>query len=70
MHGKVWKGGIEQETCVAGGMCGKGRVYMDRGKNDRGCEKVRVANVAGETATAADCTHPTGMHSCYYYIVF
>ena len=23
------------------------------------------ACVAGETATAADSTHPTGMHSCY-----
>ena len=23
------------------------------------------ACVAGETATAADGTHPTGMHSCY-----
>ena len=23
--------------------------------------------MAGETATAADVTHPTGMHSYYYY---
>ena len=23
--------------------------------------------MAGETATAADNTHPTGMHSCCYY---
>ena len=25
----------------------------------------RGASVAGETATEADGTHPTGMHSCY-----
>ena len=24
----------------------------------------------GETATAADGTHPTGMHSCCYYIYY
>ena len=25
--------------------------------------------VAGETVTAADSTHPTGMHSCSLYVV-
>ena len=34
------------------GICGKGGVH---GKG---------ACVAGETVTAADGTHPTGMHSC------
>ena len=30
----------------------------------RGACAARGACVAGETATAADGTHPTGMHSC------
>ena len=28
---------------------------------------VEGACIAGETATAADGTHPTGMHSCFQY---
>ena len=27
------------------------------------------ACVAGDTATAADGTHPTGMHSSYYFVL-
>ena len=38
-----------------GGVCGGGGVHGREG-----------ACVAGETATAADGTHPTGMHSCFY----
>ena len=52
MHGR---GGIRAYmagACVAGG--------YDRGGDMHG----RGACVAGETATAADGTHPTGMHSC------
>ena len=30
-----------------------------------GCVCVRLGCMAGEMATAADGTHPTGMHSCY-----
>ena len=37
-----------------GGVCGGGGVHGREG-----------ACVAGETATAADGTHPTGMHSCF-----
>ena len=40
-------GRVWWRACVAGGMHGRGR----------------GACVAGETATAAGCTHPTGMHS-------
>ena len=41
---------------MAGGMCGRGS--MAGGVHGRGmC-------MAGEMATAADGTHPTGMHSC------
>ena len=45
--------------CGRGGMCGRGRAWL-RGVLGGG----GAACVAGETATAADGTHPTGMHSC------
>ena len=51
MGGKGGHGG-ERGVCVV-----KGHVY-------RGGMHGRGACVAGETATAADGTHPTGMHSC------
>ena len=50
--GCVWQGYVWQ-----GGMCGKGDVD-GRGHAWQG------TCMAGETATAADCTQPTGMHSC------
>ena len=47
---------------MVGGMCGSRCVWWGdvhgRGIHDRGTCMV------GETATAADGTHPTGMHSC------
>ena len=43
--------------CVAGGAHGKG------GMCGRGCAW-QESRMAGKTATAADGTHPTGMHSC------
>ena len=51
--GHVWQGGIcGRGTCMAGGMHGG---------------EVCVAGVCveGETATAVDGTHPTGMHSFF-----
>ena len=49
-------------ACVAGGMhehaWQEGHVWW-------GLFAVEGACVAGETATAADGTHPTRMHSCY-----
>ena len=48
---------VHREACVAGGMHGRG-ACVERGMHGRG------ACVAGETATAADGTHPTGMNSC------
>ena len=42
-----------------GGMCGRVCVCVAGGMCGRG------ACLAGEMATAADGTHPTGMHSCY-----
>ena len=56
--GHAWQG-----ACVVGGMHGRGHAWQGacvaggmRG-NGRAC-------VVGEVATATDCTHPTGMHSC------
>ena len=44
--------------CGAGGMCGMGHAWWGGGHVwQGGC-------VTGETATAVDGTHPTGMHSC------
>ena len=62
-RGNVWwacvAGGMHgMGACVAGG-CMFGRVCAWQGSMRR-----RGACVAGETATAADGTHPTGMHSC------
>ena len=48
--GHAWQGGGINVGC--GGMHGRG-VCMSEG-----------ACMAGETATAAGGTHPTGMHSC------
>ena len=53
---------------MAGGVCvageGHGRGYG--GMHGRGCAlQGGEACMAGETATAADGTHPTGMHSCF-----
>ena len=45
-------------VCMAGGAC------VVVGINGRGVCVVGAC-VAGETATAADGTHPTGMHSCF-----
>ena len=57
---------------MAGGMCGGGvcgrgpcmvEVCMARGHALQGGVHGRGACMAGDTATAADGTHPTGMHS-------
>ena len=57
MTGSMHRGGRGHVwgVCMAGGMCGRG-VCVVGGK----------ACAAGEMATAADGTHPTGMHSCYF----
>ena len=51
---------------MAEGMHGRGymekAVYMAKG----GGHVWQGVYMAGETATAADGTHPTGMHSCFY----
>ena len=51
---------IVKGACVAGDVHGSG-ACVARGMCGRG------ACVAGEIVTAADGTHPTGMHSCCIY---
>ena len=56
MHGRgicVTGGGM-----CGGGLCMAGGHVLQGYMHGRGC-------VVGETATAADGTHPTGMHSCF-----
>ena len=53
---------------MAGGICGRRCAWqgacMAGGMRGRGCAWQGVCMV-GEMATAADGTHPTGMHSCF-----
>ena len=53
MHGKGW-------VCMARGACMAGGMY-----SRRACV-VGGGSMAGETATAADGMHPTGMRSCFF----
>ena len=46
-------GGVHGRGMHGGGMCGRGACMAGGG-----------ACVAGETATAVDSTHPTGIHYC------
>ena len=68
MHGRGVHG---RGTCMAGGHAwqgdkhGRGHAWQG-GHVWWGLCMVGVG-VAGETATAADGTHPTGMHSCFKY---
>ena len=51
---------------LQGGVCGRG-AYVAEGIHGRGWEACVVGDggaVARQTATTADTTHPTGMHSC------
>ena len=78
MHSKVlawhrfsWQGGVhDRGACMVGDMCGgcvHGRgPFVVGGACVAGGHTWRGGTcVAGETATAADGTHPAGMHSCY-----
>ena len=56
---EAWQG-----VSMAGCMSGRGACVAEGGMcGSRVC-------VAGETATPAGGTHPTGIHSCYIYCVF
>ena len=55
-QGVVWQGG-------GGGMHGRGCAWQ-KGHAWQGGMRGRGVCMAGEMATAADGTHPTGMHSC------
>ena len=75
--GHVWQGGVcVAGACMAGGMhvgrvylvravCGRGHVWLGGHEcQRRGGVRGWGACMAGETATAADGTNPTGMRSC------
>ena len=77
MHGggTCLAGGHARGVCMvglylAGGMHGKGHVCQGACMVGGGmCG--RGACMAGEMATAADGTYPTGMHSCFsFFLVF
>ena len=53
---------------MAGDMSGRGHAWQG-GVHERGCawQGMGGACMAGETATPANSTHPTGTHSCYYF---
>ena len=62
--GHAWQGGMHFTGHVwQVGMHGRG-ACMARGRAWQGGVHGWVACVAGDTATAADGMHPTGMHSC------
>ena len=68
----AWQGSIcgGGGACVAGGMHGRGYAWWGACVVGDACMAGAciwgggVGCVVGETATAADGTHPTGMHSC------
>ena len=61
MAGGTWMTGGQawQRVCMAGEMHGRGHVQQREA-----CMVGVGACMAGDTATAADGTHPTRMHSC------
>ena len=69
--GHAWQGGVHgKRWCVAGGMHCGGHVWQEACMAEGACVTgghvwQEEACVPGEMATAADGTHPTGMHSCF-----
>ena len=68
-EGHVWQGVCRvgsihsRRACISGGLHGRGRGIRGReGMHGKG--GMWGAYMAGETATEAGGTHPTGMHSC------
>ena len=63
--GHAWQGGMHWGG-MGGGGCGVGGIgcSWQGGCTWQGGVHGRGACVAGEMATAAGDTHPTGMHSC------
>ena len=59
--GGICDRGAWQGACVVGGMC------MSVGVCMAGWHVWQGDFIAEETTTAADATHPTGMHSCFQH---
>ena len=74
--GCAWQGACMVGVCVAGGHAwqgawkgdvhGRGHVWQE-GMCGRGDMCGKGACMAGKTAIAAGGTHPTGMHSCFFF---
>ena len=60
-----WEACVVGLECMAGGACVGGGAYVSGVCAWRGGIHGKGACVAGETATAAGSTHPTGLHSCF-----
>ena len=56
-QGDAWQGGMHDRRCAWQGVCMAAGCVAGDMHNREAC-------VARETATTADGTHPTGMHSC------
>ena len=67
MHGRG--GHAWEQVYMVGGVHGGGHMWQGRACMVGACVAKGVACMAGETTTAADGTHPTGMHSCLLMIV-
>ena len=68
IHGRehAWQWG----ACMAEGCAWQGACVTEGGMHGSRACVLGGTCVAGETATAAGGTQPTGMHSCYIYCVF
>ena len=65
-RGHVWQG----TSMVGGGIHGSGCAWWGCAWQRGACVAGGGACEAGEMATAVDGTHPTGMHSCSYLLMF
>ena len=63
-RGHAWQGVMQGRVALLAGACMAGGVH-GRGHAWWGTCMMGVC-MAGETATAADGMHPTGMHSCMF----
>ena len=69
-RGSAWQGGVHgRGVCIGRGVCMvEGCAWQGRCMVGGVCG--RGAYMPGDTATAADGTHPTGMHSCLHMLIF
>ena len=59
----VWQGGMHGREHAWSGGAWQGHVWWEESMCARG------VYMAGETATAVDGTHPTGLYSCLHFVI-